>query len=142
MNKRDSVKQNKTEKAAEVKHFILLFVLLFVFWLLLSGRTELKFILMGLASAGVIAWITTPLLRLPAIKGEGHYLAFDIPGWKFIVYSGWLLWQIILANFDLAKIILHPKMDIQPKIIKFDKEMNNPMAHVILGNSITLTPEL
>ena len=31
-------------------------------------------------------------------------------------------------------------MPINPQIIKFKKSMKNPIAHVTLGNSITLTP--
>lgn len=140
MNKRLPEKQISTDKASEIKHFVVLFAALFLFWFLLSGRTEPKFIIMGLFSAAIAAWITTPLLRLPSIDGKGYYLAFQLPFLKYFFYSIWLLWQIILSNIDLAKIILSPKMQIQPKIIYFNKAMNNPMAHVVLGNSITLTP--
>lgn len=133
-------KQKSTYTALEIRHFILLFALLFLFWMLLSGRTEIKFIIMGLFSAAIAAWISTPLLRLPAIDGTGYYLAFEISIVKLFFYSVWLLWQIIMANIDLAKIILSPKMKIEPKLVYFNKAMNNPMSHVVLGNSITLTP--
>lgn len=140
MIKKVSDKQKSKNKALEIKHFFLLFALLFLFWFILSGRTELKFIIIGLFSAATAALISTPLLRLPAIDGKGYYLAFEIPIVKLFSYSIWLVWQIILANIDLAKIILSSKMKIEPKLIYFNKSMNNPMAHVILGNSITLTP--
>lgn len=140
MEEKIKEKQKMTDKGQETKHFILLFTLLFLFWILLSGRFEIKFIIMGLFSAAIVAWISTPLLRLPSINGRGYYLAFQIPLLKFFFYSIWLLWQIILANIDLAKIILNPKIKIEPQIIYFNKAMDNPMAHVVLGNSITLTP--
>ena len=40
----------------------------------------------------------------------------------------------------VIKLVLNPKMPIDPVIVTFKKKMDNPLAHAILGNSIALTP--
>nr|MCR5853382.1 Na+/H+ antiporter subunit E [Methanophagales archaeon] len=60
--------------------------------------------------------------------------------YRFIFYVPWLLWQIILANFDVAYRVLHPKMPINPRIIEFDTTLRGDVSRTTLANSITLTP--
>ena len=140
MNKEKiSIEQRQTN-SSKARHFGILFTALFVFWILLSGKMEAKFILIGFLTAVVSTWVTGPLLRLPSTDGKGYYYAFDFPYWKYVKYWGWLLVEIVKSNIDLAKIILSPQMPINPKVIQFRKPMKNPIAHVTLGNSITLTP--
>jgi multicomponent Na+:H+ antiporter subunit E len=68
------------------------------------------------------------------------YFAFDFPYFRYIAYWPWLLWQIVKANIEIALVILNPNLPINPQIITFRKKMSNPHAHVVLANSITLTP--
>ena len=57
-----------------------------------------------------------------------------------IKYWIWLVGQIIIANIQIAFVILNPKLPINPQIVVFKQKMDNPLAHLSLGNSITLTP--
>lgn len=126
---------------SESLQFILLAAILFVFWIVLSGMMKAKFLIIGFFTSLIIAWLTGPLLRLPSLARKNEvYLAFDFPYLKFIKYLPWLLWEVVKANIDVVKLVLNPKMPIDPVIIKFKKPMANPLAHVILANSITLTP--
>jgi multicomponent Na+:H+ antiporter subunit E len=61
---------------------------------------------------------------------------------RFIKYIPWLIYQIILANIHVAKVVLHPKMNdlIDPHIIKFKTKLKRDMSLVTFANSITLTP--
>jgi len=59
---------------------------------------------------------------------------------KMVFYIPWLTWQIILASLQVAYVVLHPKIPINPSLIKFRTKLPNVTAKVILGNSITLTP--
>nr|NJM02217.1 Na+/H+ antiporter subunit E [Desulfobacula sp.] len=61
---------------------------------------------------------------------------------RFIGYLPWLLWQIVLANFHVLYVTLHPRMKdlIEPQIITFKTNLKSEMAIVTLANSITLTP--
>lgn len=59
---------------------------------------------------------------------------------RAIYYFFWLVYQIIMAGFHVAAIILRPSMPIGTCIIKFRVDLPSSHAKMILGNSITLTP--
>lgn len=127
--------------ASELKNLIILVIFLFGFWILISGRMEIKYLTIGFVSSLVVAWISRPLMYLPVVSdGDKQYLAFDFPIFSLIAYLPWLIWEIIKANIDVALIVLNPKLPIQPQVFTFTKPMSNPAAHFTLANSITLTP--
>jgi len=122
---------------------ILQFVVLFAFWLLLSGRYQAKYIIIGAISAALVTFLTNDLFyfalqrnELPGIKARQVLLQI----WRFILYLPWLLLQIILANVQVAYLVLHPRMPIEPGLLLFRTKMRKGIAQVTLANSITLTP--
>ena len=50
------------------------------------------------------------------------------------------MWQLVLANIDVLKATTSQELDIDPKVVRFYFRADNPMAYVVLANSITLTP--
>ena len=122
------------------KHFAVLTGILFVFWLMLSGRLELKFLVYGIVTAVVSAWICGPLLFLKNASGTKKYFALDIPLAKYALYWVWLLNEVVKANIDVVKATVRSEMVINPRVVRFRLPMDNPMAHATLANSITLTP--
>jgi multicomponent Na+:H+ antiporter subunit E len=50
------------------------------------------------------------------------------------------MYQIIIANIDVAKRALSPSMPIDPRIITFKTILRSDVARTTLANSITLTP--
>jgi len=58
----------------------------------------------------------------------------------FIRYLFYLAYSIMLANIDVAYRVLHPKMPIDPKIVKFKSKLKSDIGQTALANSITLTP--
>lgn len=134
-------KKAKRVQVAELSQFILLTIILFGFWVIMSGIWQLKFLVVGLATSLVVAWVTLPLLRLSSVSDQNKsYMAFSLPYLKLMAYIPWLLWEILKANVEVVKLILDPRMPIQPVMVTFEKPMSNPIAHVFLANSITLTP--
>lgn len=130
----------KKSNSSEIKHLFFLFIMLFGFWALLSGHFDVKHLTIGFVSSVFIVWITRPLLQLHSTTDNKIIYGFDLPYLKFLAYWPWLLWQIVVANIEIAYVVLHPKLPINPQIITFRKKMSNPLAHVTLANSITLTP--
>ncbi|MDJ0869571.1 MAG: Na+/H+ antiporter subunit E [Myxococcota bacterium] len=57
-----------------------------------------------------------------------------------VVYLGVFLWHVVLANLDVAYRVLHPRLPIQPGIVKVRTALRSPAARTLLANSITLTP--
>lgn len=141
-NKKSTSKPAKRAVKPDYVSFLFLSGTLFLFWVILSGKFEMKYLTIGLVSAVVIAIITRPLLVIPCEESEVYNCrsVFDLPWFKLAAYFPWLIIQIIVANIQVAMIILHPKLPIDPSIVVFRKKLPNPVAHLTLANSITLTP--
>lgn len=123
-----------------IVHLLSIFLMLFLFWMILAGRTETKFIVYGLITSAVTAWVTYPLLLVENQEGSKRYFVFGVNPFRFLVYSGWLMWQMVLANVDVFLATTGQELAIDPKVVRFYFKADNPMASVVLANSITLTP--
>ncbi len=107
---------------------------LFAAWLLLSGHSEtMLFTFGGLSCAAVVAIA----LRMDVVDHEGQPVHL---GWRLVPYLLWLMWQIVLANWDVAKRILNPHLPISPRVIEVEAGQETELGQVIYANSITLTP--
>jgi len=122
---------------------VLQFVLLFAFWLLLSGHYQAKYIVIGALAAGLVTLLSNDLFYLALRYGESAEPRIQLvllQLWRFLVYLPWLLSRIIMANIQVAYLVLHPKMPIDPGLLVFRTRMKKGIAQVTLANSITLTP--
>lgn len=61
-----------------------------------------------------------------------------IPLWGLYIID--LIKEVIIANVQVAKIVLSPKMNINPRIVNYKSSLKGEMFLTILANSITLTP--
>ena len=137
---KQGVLNNNNIVGSSLVHKLSMFVVLFGFWMVLSGRTETKFIVYGFITAAVTTWVTYPLLLVPNKEGSKKYFVFGVSIPKFIMYFFWLMWQLVLANIDVLLATTAQELDIDPKVVRFYFRADNPMASVVLANSITLTP--
>lgn len=118
------------------------YVLLFIFWILISGHYQLKYLLIGAGASALVTYLTHDLLYT---RHSGKTIA---PGARFtlscsvrlIAYIPWLVWAIIKANIQVAILIMHPKMPVDPGFLQFKTQMKRKISQVTLANSITLTP--
>jgi multicomponent Na+:H+ antiporter subunit E len=109
--------------------------ILFVFWLMVAGFSW-QGMTVGLICAVAVAWGNRDLL---GSLGAGPFMR---PG-KLHLFLGYLLvllWQVVLANVEIAKILLSPQLPIQPGIVTFDPGLRTEFGRTLLANSITLTP--
>jgi multicomponent Na+:H+ antiporter subunit E len=72
----------------------------------------------------------------PAFQWGGNFKIF----FRFMAYLPWLFYQIILSNLHVARMVLHPRMPIDPGIIEFKTKLKSSISQTTLANSITLTP--
>lgn len=143
---RSNVKSRETSRAWNNRRFVsvaLQFVVLFAFWLILSGRFQAKYILIGAGAAGLVTFFTNYLFysafqRGASLKTEISDIFRQI--WRFLLYLPWLFSRIIMANIQVAFLALHPRMPIDPVLLIFDTKMKKGISRVTLANSITLTP--
>ncbi len=115
--------------------FVLTALLMFFFWIVLSGEFTPLLLGSGILSSLFVAYLSHDLLIGPVdVRKKLRDLL------RFAQYLPWLFWQIMLANIDLVYRTLHPKMPIDPGIITFKNECRTEIGMVTLANSITLTP--
>lgn len=127
----------KTSKRLKPTAFIITFLVMMSMWVILSGKFDAFHLSLGVISSLIVAYLSSDLLittttfkTLPGLWG------------RFLMYFPWLLWQIVLANIHVLKLVYHPDMmrRINPQMIHFKSKLKSDMALVTFANSITLTP--
>ncbi|MCB2100370.1 MAG: Na+/H+ antiporter subunit E [Rhodobacterales bacterium] len=103
-------------------------------WLLLSGLFDPLLLTLGVLSVIVVVAVA---LRMDVIDHEGHPIHLTVRG---LTYWPWLLWEIVKANVDVAKVILARDLPIEPTEICVKAGQADELGHTIYANSITLTP--
>ncbi len=118
------------------KSRIILFVLGFLVWCLLNWVPDWQHLLVGVFVALFVAFMTGDLFVT-----RPHVLIQPKRYWYFVVhYIPLFLWECFKANIDVAYRVLHPKLPINPGIVKVKTELKMDTALTFLANSITLTP--
>ena len=116
------------------------FVLAFVIWILLSwpfvdGRIDLQVLTAGVIASGIVAVLFHEIL-----PQEHHVFVSAARIFWALVYIPVFFYYVILANFDVVYRALHPKMPINPGIVKIKTKLKTESGITALANSITLTP--
>ena len=115
-------------------HGIGLGLALAVCWLLLSGYFQFLLLALGAASVLFCLWIAK---RMDLIDHEGVPVHIT---WATLRYLPWLLWEIVKANIDVAKRVLHPDLPIAPSLFDAPVSQKTDLGQALYANSITLTP--
>lgn len=110
-------------------------VLLFLFWIFLSGHLEPLLLGLGMASVALTVFLSR---RMNVIDHESYplHLSSKFPG--FFVY---IFREIVKANIDVVtRILSWRKAPISPQMIEIPQSQETDLGAVIYANSITLTP--
>ena len=119
-------------------------VVLFTFWMALSGVVVLEFMILGgISAAGAVA--VSELLFRGSHEGKFASAPASVSwyirtAFKLAIYHPWLVKEIVVSNFHVAYLVLHPKMPIDPTLVEFNTTLVSERAQVMLAQSITLTP--
>ena len=119
-----------------MKSRIVLFIIAFFVWGLLNWVPDWQHLVIGVFVALFVAFIIGDLFiqRPHVLKHPKRY-------WYFMFYYlPVFLWEIFKANIDVAYRVLHPKLPINPGIVKVKTSLKSDTALTFLANSITLTP--
>jgi multicomponent K+:H+ antiporter subunit E len=106
-------------------------VLLVAMWMVMVN--DLTF---GTLFLGLVMGVGVPLFTAPWWPGR--------PTLRFVPalgYVGLVLWDIIVANFQVAAIILFkPTRDLRPAWLSIPLELTTPEAITVFAGTISLTP--
>lgn len=123
------------ESKSKLQNFLATFVILFCFWMLLSGKFDFFHLALGVICTAIVSFLSHDLLFANVRVGDIRLIIV-----RFLAYIPWLIRQIVTANAHVAYLALSPKMPIRPQIMKFRTKLESDMSWVTLANSITLTP--
>ncbi len=105
--------------------------LLVVMWMVMVN--DLTF---GTLFLALVVGVAVPLFTAPWWPGR--------PKLRFLPalsYAGVVLWDIVIANFEVAAIILFkPSRDLRPAWLTVPLELSSPEAITVFAGTISLTP--
>jgi multicomponent Na+:H+ antiporter subunit E len=112
------------------------FLIMMLFWVTMSGMFDAFHLSLGVISCLLVAHFSHDML-FP--KGE-HSWWRDFFG--LLLYFPYLIKEIVIANLQVAYIVLHPRMLdlIDPQVVHFKTKLTRPVSKVTFAQSITLTP--
>lgn len=112
-----------------------MFIILWLFFILLSGKLTLEILLFG-AGIAALAFLFACIFMDWSLKREAHLLR-RLP--RLALYGLTLVWAIICANLTTLKRIFSRQGE-DPAIVTFHTPLKAEWQRVLLANSITLTP--
>ena len=109
----------------------LLSLLLALMWLLLQQSLALANIVAALLLAWVVPWLVASFLG-PAAHARGM--------WRVAGLTAVVLWDIVVSNITVARIVLNPASRPRPAWVPVPLELRDPLAVTLLATIITTTP--
>ena len=118
---------------------IIVFILLFLNWIVFSGKFDVFHLGLGIVSCVVVTWLSHDLLFHDRRKG---LIARTREAWRFLCYIPWITWEVVLANVHVFKLAMTRKgyVEMVPRVVTFKTILKTDFAKFVLANSITLTP--
>lgn len=119
-----------------MKSRIVIFLGAFLVWSLLNWVPDWQHLIVGIFIAWFVAFMTGGLFIM-----QPRILKHPLRYWYFLIYYlPKFLWECFKSNVDVAYRVLHPKLPINPGIVKVKTSLKTDIALTFLANSITLAP--
>ncbi|MBI1328251.1 MAG: hypothetical protein GC136_11525 [Alphaproteobacteria bacterium] len=112
---------------------LLISLVLIILWYVFSGYFESFFLLLGAASIVLVLWIGRRMQLFSHI----------IPIYarpRTWLYSLWLVKEICLSGWQVARIICRGNMRLSPALAWIPSQQTEEENQITMANSITLTP--
>ncbi len=111
-------------------------IFLFALYIIYTGAVTLADIILGALASVVAAYLIADI----AVKNPGKVL--QLRRWGALIKYAVLYFTIIeaRAHWDVIKRILHPKMPVNPGIVRVPYNVETDYAITTIANSITNTP--
>jgi multicomponent Na+:H+ antiporter subunit E len=107
---------------------------IFLLYLLISTNFEWRNMIVGALLAIFVTW----LLQLQ--PQQMAWQRVPIALWAGLRYFALLMWELFSSGIQVARIVLDPKLPIQPGVIAIPSGTQSEQATALSAHSITLTP--
>lgn len=123
------------KKSSKINKFFYTWFLLFVVWMAFTTSLDIAEIIAGLFISFVISIFTYKIFTDIGFKVFSPIKLFYIL--KYLVV---FIIELVKSNIDVARIVINPKLPINPGIVELESKLSSNFARMVLANSITLTP--
>jgi len=108
--------------------------LFLLFWIVISEKLKIETICIGIIISLLVVSLNKDFVY------SKKRLNFKKNTIRWISYTIILIKEIFISNFNVAKIVLSPKLIISPQIVIINTKIKSDFHKTIFANSITLTP--
>lgn len=122
-------------RAASLPKYLAVFGGSYLFYMLLSPWKPIDF-LTGFLTATLVAVLLGPV----AFSDQPSFLRVGKQLVRMVIYAPYLIKEIAVANLQIAYVVLHPDLPIDPEVVELRAAVWGDAAVTTLANSITLTP--
>lgn len=115
-------------------HYVRTILILLVIYLALTGNLQLSNIVLGILVATIAALLLRPqpsridVRRLPAAT------------WATVRYIALLAADVVRSGIGVARIVLDPKLPIQPGIVAIHSGCKSELATALSAHALSITP--
>ncbi len=113
---------------------VILFIILFITWVVLSGYFGSFFLISGAVSCLIALYYAKKM----DVIDNNSYPIYLSP--KIMTYFFWLAKEILKSSIDVSVRVWQPKPKISPMLAWVKSSQKNDVGKVAYANSITLTP--
>ena len=106
-------------------------VLLAIAWSALTGRFGISDFGFGFALGFAVLWLSA---------GRGSQAAYFRRMPRTVGFVLYVLWELVLANLKVARLVLTPRERLRPGIVAVPLDLRTDAQITTLANLITLTP--
>ncbi|MBU1242615.1 Na+/H+ antiporter subunit E [Myxococcota bacterium] len=117
-----------------MRAWLSVFFAAWVLWLALTVPWQPLQILAGALVAAIAAFFVRPLLPA-SFSGFGPVVIG-----RFLLFVPVFIVEMVKANFQIAWIVLHPRMPMNPRVLTAKTRLESDAGKMLLANAITLTP--
>ena len=130
------VERPRLPRRGDLVRGVAVFGVTFGFYLLLAGQLTAYEVITGVIAAGLVTVTLTSiaLWQPPDVRYTPMRVA------RSVIYIPYLLAKIITSNITIARVILDPRLPIEPRMVRYRPAVYGPIPLTTLANSITLTP--
>ncbi|MGL6200327.1 MAG: Na+/H+ antiporter subunit E [Lachnospiraceae bacterium] len=105
-------------------------------WIIFNGRFTIEILLFGIVIAAMFYCFICKFMGYK-METDLKILKNLFPGIHYIFV---LIFEVILANIAVVRLVLTPRIEIKPVLVRFKTDLKSDQAKAVLANSITLTP--
>lgn len=129
-------RRTRLRRQVTTARFLGVFGVSLALYLLLGHATEPFDLATGLITAALTAGVLSSIsvARDPTLRHTPLRIA------RGVIYIPYLLVEIVKANLQVAAVILHPQLPIEPRMTRIQCRVIPGVPMTTLANSITLTP--